>query len=375
MFLVAPQTEVRLNVTHLQTNRTKRIPLFKDFDDFVNKIQFEFKTELGQDSFTLYRFPYGAVDISRREKILESNYAALRNEFTDTTTSSAMPGVYVWSITKEEDNPSPDQKDVEDGTSGSGRSVPNSTLCKKGQNWICMACGSCYDKDNKLTLEAAHILEFNKRKKYSAEEFEELLDNTDLIGLEEMCNHISLCNICHNDYFDTQLIGTNVDEEGNYSWIVKESVFKCMMPNGGTYSDIHGKAINFQFDQQKPPIKLILHRLKRYHEGKVSNTSSNSSNNKRSRNVCTNNSVVPPIYTGGNGDREAFIKFLKDAGMEDVTAIEECWRKGTTVIEPFQRTLRSSDWEKVIGPNIPGVTAQFYINKTTGVLKFKIKGG
>ena len=161
-----------------------------------------------------------------------------------------MPGVNVWSITKE-DNPSPDQKDVEDGTSGSGRSVPNSTLCKEGQNWTCMACGSYYDKNNKRTLEAAHILEVNKRKQYSAEEFEELLDNTDLIGLEEMCNHISLCNICHNDYF--------VNKEGNYSWIVKESVFKCMMSNCGTYSysDIHGKAINFRCDRQKPPRKLI----------------------------------------------------------------------------------------------------------------------
>ena len=68
-----------------------------------------------------------------------------------------------------------------------------------------------------------------------------------------------------------------------------------------------------------------------------------------------NNLIVPPIYTGLYGDREAFIKFLKDAGMEEgVTAIEHCWKEGTTVIESYKRTLRFSDWEQVVGPNIPG---------------------
>lgn len=160
-------------------------------------------------------------------------------------------------------------KDFEDGKSGSGRSISNSIMCKIGANWACMACGQNINMCNRRTLEAAHILEIHEQDDYTEEEFNTLLKSCGIILLEDLTNLIALCTVCHNDYFDKQLIAINVvDGETNYSWIVKESVLGDAVPDGsGTYADINNKEIRFQYAQQKPPRNLVLHRLKRFHKG------------------------------------------------------------------------------------------------------------
>ena len=144
-----------------------------------------------------------------------------------------------------------------------------------GASWACMAWGQNFNSYNRRTLEAAHILEIHERGNYTEEEFNTLLKSCGIILLEDPANLISLCTVCHNDYFDKQLIAINVvDGESNYSWIVQESVLGDRVPNGsGTYADINNKEIHFEYDQQKPPRNLVLHRLKRFHKGTFSKSS------------------------------------------------------------------------------------------------------
>jgi hypothetical protein len=136
-----------------------------------------------------------------------------------------------------------------------------------------LACGVTFDI-YKRRLEAAHILEIKEKDTYSQEEFGALLQFCGIVALEDCTNLISLCNICHNEYFDKQLIGINTDEEGrNYSWIVNDTVFNNPLPysnNGSTYGDINGKIIDFEYVQQRPPLNLVLHRLKRFKEAGTS---------------------------------------------------------------------------------------------------------
>ena len=262
---------IKLNVIHFQSKDTRRVPLLETYAAFRERIKLEFNSQLGDDNFEIYRFNSSVVDISQRIKVSASNYEDLKREFSESTTSSPFPYVYVWSITNTS-NPSPDQKDFEDGKSGSGRSISNSIMCKIGASWACMACGQNFNSCNRRTLEAAHILEIHEQGDYTEEEFNTLLKSCGIILLEDLANLISLCTVCHNDYFDMQLIAINVvDGESNYSWIVKESVLGDAVPNGtGTYADINNKEIHFEYEQQKPPRNLVLHRLKRFHKGNIS---------------------------------------------------------------------------------------------------------
>ena len=83
-------------------------------------------------------------------------------------------------------------------------------------------------------------------------------------------------------------------------------------------------------------------------------------------------------YDGGKSDKAAFYRFLANAGIVDTAEIDKIWEGGKPfLVEPFQRkpNSNSKDWVEIVGPNVPGVTAQFFYNEKTGALKFRIKGG
>ena len=81
-------------------------------------------------------------------------------------------------------------------------------------------------------------------------------------------------------------------------------------------------------------------------------------------------------YDGGKSDKAAFYSFLANAGIVDTAEIDKIWEEDKSlVVEPFQRKPTSKDWVEIVGPNVPGVTAQFFYNEKTGALKFRIKGG
>lgn len=245
--------------------------MLETYAAFRERITLEFNSQLdNRKDFKLYRLNWSAEeDFSQRVQVSESNYEDLKREFSEPTTSSPFPYVYVWSSIA--NDPYADQLDSEDSGSSSGRSISNSFMCKVGASWACMACGQIFNDVNKRMLEAAHILEIQEQGDYTAEEFNELLKSCGIIVLEDIPNLISLCTVCHNDYFDKQLIGMNVDGERNYSWIVKESVLGDALPNGreGTYADINNQEIRYVYEQQRPQRNLVLHRLKRFHEGTV----------------------------------------------------------------------------------------------------------
>jgi len=245
--------------------------LFENYADFRERIQYEFNPQLqlaGRD-FEIYRFNFGVVDISERQKISFDNFNSLKTEIKEPTTSAPLPLLYVWSIT-DSSTPSPDQKDFEDGKSiSTGRSISNSIICKMGAIWTCLACGYVFGEGNRRMLEAAHILEVQERADYSEAEFAALLQSCGIVLLEDVTNLISLCRVCHNDYFDQQLMAITVDPAGKYSWIVKEAARRKPLPfdKARTYEDVHNKEIRFIYDHLKPPINLVLHRLQRFNDG------------------------------------------------------------------------------------------------------------
>ena len=125
---------IKLNVIHFQSKETRRVPLLETNVAFRERIKIEFNSQLDDDDFEIYRINSSVVNISQRIKVSASNYEDLKREFSESTTSSPFPYVYVWSITNTS-NPSPDQKDFEDGKSDSGRSISNSIMCKIGASW------------------------------------------------------------------------------------------------------------------------------------------------------------------------------------------------------------------------------------------------
>eukprot|EP00597_Dinobryon_sp_UTEXLB2267_P013979 CAMPEP_0170111748 /NCGR_PEP_ID=MMETSP0020_2-20130122/8675_1 /TAXON_ID=98059 /ORGANISM="Dinobryon sp., Strain UTEXLB2267" /LENGTH=248 /DNA_ID=CAMNT_0010337367 /DNA_START=373 /DNA_END=1122 /DNA_ORIENTATION=- len=244
-------------------------------------------------------------------------------------------------------------------SASTGRSNANSTLCKAGQGWTCMACG--LNNGNEF-VQACHILGVEECKNLSQDEIFKLLQSCGLLGLEELINLITLCTKCHNTYFDKQLLGIDIDEAGNYFWIAKEKILNYETPNGETYGDVAGRTIEFQYPQQRPPENLIRHRLKRFHAGQVKESSK-----KRKK----SNEVIQP-FSGGKGDKAAFYAFLRDTvGIEDFTSLEEVWIDGRTVVEQFRRQPTSSKWEPV--PCEGSEVAEFYFNPRTGELRYRIR--
>ena len=263
---------VRTNVTHFQSNVSKRIPLLPTFLQFFARVKQEFDSELGGQESAIYRLPTRVTDIKSRVKIdSQTAYDDLQTEISQIDTSSPMPAIYVWSIGKPI---SPTQKDLEDlmGSSAtSGRSHTVSEMCKIGQEFTCMACKFVCDKF-KRKCHASHILEVEECKDLSHEELKAVLGECQIIGVEDLSNHISLCDVCHNDYFDRQLLGIGIAEDrSSYMWIVKGDAMDRDTPVGGTYGEIvHNKPLQFKYAQQKPPLGLVEHRLKRFQEGKSS---------------------------------------------------------------------------------------------------------
>ncbi len=267
-----PAGLMRTNVTHFQSKVTKRIPLLQSFLEFSARVKQEFELELAGQESGIYRLPTGVTDIKSRVKIDSQNaYEDLQTAISQIDTSSPMPAILVWSIGKPI---SPAQKDLEDlmGSSAtSGRSHAVSEMCKIGQEFTCMACKAVGDKF-KRKCQASHILEVEECKDLSQEELQAVLDECQIIAVEDLPNHISLCDICHNDYFDRQLLGIGIaDDRSSYMWIVKGGAMDCDTPAGGTYGEIvHNKPLQFKYAHQKPPLGLVEHRLKRFQEGKSS---------------------------------------------------------------------------------------------------------
>mmetsp|Transcript_17310 Transcript_17310/g.23766 ORF Transcript_17310/g.23766 Transcript_17310/m.23766 type:complete len:363 (-) Transcript_17310:130-1218(-) len=356
---------IRVNVTHFQSKLTRTVCLSRNLDDFRSQIKKVFNDYLRRTPFQVYRLPFGVADIAKREKISPERYQELRTELMDLTSTVSHPCIYVWDSTVNEDGNSPSQKDllehVMDYSSiSTDRSFSNnSTLCKVGQRWTCMACGLNAGKE---FVQACHILGFEECKNLSEDEVLKLLQSCGLIGLEELVNLITLCTKCHDTYFDKQLLGIDIDEAGNYFWIAKEKILNYETPNGETYGDVAGRKIEIQYPQQRPPEKLIRHRLKRFHAGQVKE----SITKKRKK----SNKVIQP-FSGGKGDKAAFFAFLRDSvGIEDFTFLEVVWIDGTTVVEQFRRLPTSSTWEPV--PFEDSEVAEFYFNPTTGVLRYRM---
>ena len=64
-------------------------------------------------------------------------------------------------------------------------------------------------------------------------------------------------------------------------------------------------------------------------------------------------------YDGGKSDKAAFYSFLANAGIVDIAEIDKIWEEDKSlVVKPFQRKPTSKD--EIVGPNVPGVTAQFF---------------
>jgi hypothetical protein len=84
------------------------------------------------------------------------------------------------------------------------------------------------------------------------------------------------------------------------------------------------------------------------------------------------NNYLKKEFFGEKTDKEAFVKFLKEAGILDTSKIETLWREDTFVTE-FKKKPFKKEWVEVVSPD--PTNCKLFFNEKTGELRFKLKGG
>jgi hypothetical protein len=83
------------------------------------------------------------------------------------------------------------------------------------------------------------------------------------------------------------------------------------------------------------------------------------------------NNYLKKEFLGENNDEEAFVNFLRKAGIRDTSMIESLWREDTFVTE-YKREPYAKEWVEVVSPD---PNCKLFFNETTGEMRFRIKGG
>lgn len=143
-------------------------------------------------------------------------------------------------------------------------------LAKLRDKYACTACGLSFaDSKDTSQYKAVHILDVeDEEAAFQAGgelAHQQLLESVNLLGAEELLNHICLCRQCHHDYFDNYLICINNDASAKtIFWEVNESVVDNDMPGQqGKYGDIQGKEIIYRQNCYLPP-QLVNYRMQKF---------------------------------------------------------------------------------------------------------------
>lgn len=273
-FVIPP---LSISIQHWQSAQIKPVELYPSitYQLFITQVNEIFLEEIDGNNISIYTLPRKKdIIIGDKKLVKPQDFVSLVNELlsgnpnklqlliwneevADAHNSpTLLPGAFSNVLM----NPTHEAESSNKNASTISRSTVNSDACKERDQFTCNFCGYSEPEDGD-GLEAGHFAEIGTYRNMKPLERKQLLDSLELLTINDIINHITLCLSCHK-YFD---------KKGGYRIGIEPSSLRLIIAreirqkknhlSGKPFIELHSKQVELKGAlHHRPTSKLLNYR-------------------------------------------------------------------------------------------------------------------